>query len=757
MARVPLQQTPQVGIDTGSAPQFTGGQIQPVQDVVTDDIQRFGQAQMDVAKVAFKIQDQINDTNTTKLHNEFLDEVNKIELDYLSLTGGDAVATIDKDENDNPITAFDQSTIKINELLENIASKADNAEIKFMFENKAASSSRVAIESMTKHSIVQSKKYQNAEIEANITKLSREASGDWKNYKDPESKWAINTAAAIAQANNFADLNGMLANSSQRANLINATYNTIHKDTLDSMITAESFVVAQTYLNDVIGSGTINPLIAKQYQKIINTGYTQTTGTEIGDSIFDNIGDITSGDRTTVLNFLNTLESNNVANDGTGGFVKNGVHFNENNELIDYTKEDSFQSIETESFESKFYNADTNSFTFAQENLPLYMMLVTKIGVKKADSIFTKGKTNAGGKDANNEDIVNNIVILSKEALLKKYTNENYLNLVNSDIDFIASKINNPQYTINSETNLPLQSELIAHAKATIQNKDKLKYAINQIKARYTEAETGITENYNELKRQATEIAYATPNGWKNISPQIWEQLKEEDKRALEKGYSKTDNQEYLYELAVNPSLIEGLDENRHLLTEKTYFKLKKEQEGLNTETEIIAATGDVTMLQNTLNKYDMGDLHTSNNKTKQAKYVAIHEAWKNEINAQQITLKRKLTRAEKQTALNTVLIDNVNIDNDPFLGFIGGGDTKDKNIFFVDQDRLQDVYVDVPYNGENVRIFTSKIDPFVMEAIKESLRKAGKPVTSKNIADYFVRKGQPATLDEAFAYKEEE
>ena len=757
MARVPLQQTPQVGIDTGSAPQFTGGQIQPVQDVVTDDIQRFGQAQMDVAKVAFKIQDQINDTNTTKLHNEFLDEVNKIELDYLSLTGGDAVATIDKDENDNPITAFDQSTIKINELLENIASKADNAEIKFMFENKAASSSRVAIESMTKHSIVQSKKYQNAEIEANITKLSREASGDWKNYKDPESKWAINTAAAIAQANNFADLNGMLANSSQRANLINATYNTIHKDTLDSMITAESFVVAQTYLNDVIGSGTINPLIAKQYQKIINTGYTQTTGTEIGDSIFDNIGDITSGDRTTVLNFLNTLESNNVANDGTGGFVKNGVHFNENNELIDYTKEDSFQSIETESFESKFYNADTNSFTFAQENLPLYMMLVTKIGVKKADSIFTKAKTNAGGKDANNEDIVNNIVILSKEALLKKYTNENYLNLVNSDIDFIASKINNPQYTINSETGLPLQSELIAHAKATIQNKDKLKYAINQIKARYTEAETGITENYNELKRQATEIAYATPNGWKNISPQIWEQLKEEDKRALEKGYSKTDNQEYLYELAVNPSLIEGLDENRHLLTEKTYFKLKKEQEGLNTETEIIAATGDVTMLQNTLNKYDMGDLHTSNNKTKQAKYVAIHEAWKNEINAQQITLKRKLTRAEKQTALNTVLIDNVNIDNDPFLGFIGGDDTIDKNIFFVDQDRLQDVYVDVPYNGENVRIFTSKIDPFVMEAIKESLRKAGKPVTSKNIADYFVRKGQPATLDEAFAYKEEE
>ena len=107
---------------------------------------------------------------------------------------------------------------------------------------------------------------------------------------------------------------------------------------------------------------------------------------------------------------------------------------------------------------------------------------------------------------------------------------------------------------------------------------------------------------------------------------------------------------------------------------------------------------------------------------------------------------------------MNTVLIDNVNVDNDPFLGFIGGGDTKNKNVFFVDQDRLEDVYVDVPYKGENVTVFISKIDPNeVLPAIKEALRKANKPVTQKNIADYWVRKGKPATLSEAFAYKEDE
>ena len=162
-------------------------------------------------------------------------------------------------------------------------------------------------------------------------------------------------------------------------------------------------------------------------------------------------------------------------------------------------------------------------------------------------------------------------------------------------------------------------------------------------------------------------------------------------------------------------------------------------------------------MLKATLDRYDMGDLYTSKNKTKKRKYIAIHEAWLKEINARQITKGNvKLTMGEKQEALNDILLDNVNIDNDPFLGFIGGGDTKDTNVFFVDQDRLQDVYVDIPYKDENVRIFISKIDEDVLSLIKQSLRKAGKPVSQKNIADYFVRKGQPKNVNEAFAYTED-
>ena len=70
MARVPLQQTPEVGLEIGSAPQFTGGSIQPVQDTVTDDIQRFSKAQQNTALIAIKQQEEYNDAESKKLHNE---------------------------------------------------------------------------------------------------------------------------------------------------------------------------------------------------------------------------------------------------------------------------------------------------------------------------------------------------------------------------------------------------------------------------------------------------------------------------------------------------------------------------------------------------------------------------------------------------------------------------------------------------------------------------------------------------------------
>jgi hypothetical protein len=310
---------------------------------------------------------------------------------------------------------------------------------------------------------------------------------------------------------------------------------------------------------------------------------------------------------------------------------------------------------------------------------------------------------------------------------------------------------------------MPLLADLTKKLRDTIQDEDQLTYAIAELERNYKAEKAGKEEIYDANLEAAKEIAFSENNAWTQLADNgiDIEDFTREDQRILKNGHpEESDTDTYAY-LLDNPTEIlpENLGKYRGSLSKSDYRKFLAEGEKLQggSNADIIAVTSDVTMLKNTLNKYDMGKLHTSKNKQKKERYIAIQEAWKNEINAQQIIKGKKLTRAEKQTALNTVLLDNVNIDNDPFLGFIGGGDTEDKNIFFVDQDRLQDVYVDIPYKDENVRVFTSKIDDDVLELIQDSLRKANKPVTQKNIADYFVRKGQPKNVNEAFAYKEEQ
>ena len=101
----------------------------------------------------------------------------------------------------------------------------------------------------------------------------------------------------------------------------------------------------------------------------------------------------------------------------------------------------------------------------------------------------------------------------------------------------------------------------------------------------------------------------------------------------------------------------------------------------------------------------------------------------------------------EKQEALNSVLLDTVNIDR--FLQ-----DKKDQNIYFVDQDDLQDVYVEVPFDGQNERVFISKIPAQpgnnVLKLIKASLRLANEPVTQQNIAEYWLISGKAENEDQA-------
>ena len=149
-------------------------------------------------------------------------------------------------------------------------------------------------------------------------------------------------------------------------------------------------------------------------------------------------------------------------------------------------------------------------------------------------------------------------------------------------------------------------------------------------------------------------------------------------------------------------------------------------------------------MLKATLDRHDMGKIYKE--KKKKPQYIRIYDAWLKEINAQQINNKNtKLTMGDKQKALDQILLrDLVSVDN-LFR------DEKDAIYNLVDFDRLQDVYVDVPYNDETVRVFLSQIDQDVVKQIQKTLRKYGQPVTQKNIARDWLRVGKPKSTDELF------
>jgi len=453
---------------------------------------------------------------------------------------------------------------------------------------------------------------------------------------------------------------------------------------------------------------------------------------------------------------------------------------NTNDALLDTTNNERNENIELlEQIKntSKFYNPETTT-RLIPEHQTTHLFAIQKLGVKKADAFYTKAKsqididTKRYKEDATYAKKINGQIIDNYNKLITEEVNKIYGRFgegefaitIANDLEVIKKGINydsSVTENINPITNLRPLNVLKEELKSTITNPKQLEYALQDLEIKYNKIKNEREGAYNQAFNNAKEIAFAEPGGWKNLKANgiDIDNFTKQDQEILKNGQPEESDVDTEFELKSNPAEVAtNLESHSHKLSNGQYLSLKRYAASLRTDDSVVEATGNVTMLKATLDRYNMGDLYTSKNKEKKRRYIAIYDAWLKEINARQIAKGNvKLTMGEKQDALNDILLDNVNVDNDPFLGFIGGRDTKDTNVFFVDQDRLQDVYVDIPYNGENVRVFTSKINPEVLALITEALRKANKPVTQSNIADYFVRKGQPKDINEAFAYKEEE
>ena len=784
MAKVPL--TPQQGLEIGSAPQFSGTTVQPVQDTVTDDLVNFSKAQNAVSAIAFKLQDEYNDAESKKLYNEFYSELETTTSNYLNTQGFDAVKVVDKENNE---TAYDQTNNSITDLLASYSDRASNGEIKYMFENMASVSVTSAQSKMTKHSIKQQRLAHEAEVTASITNKKTAAMNSYETWQDPTGDFVLNYTAGLELLKEQAVLKGWnidpdavdptgkkIPVSSQFIESVNEYNMEVFKDLIKQLSADNKHDQVDLVLQK------IKPILKEEdfanLSISVKEKYDDYNSEKIVDTILFNNGNQNSGNYLDQAEKIFSLNSSNNSSNDIGGSVKDG--FNTNDELLDTTNNERNENIELlEQIKntSKFYDPETTT-RLIPEHQTTHLFAIQKLGVKKADAFYTKAKSQIDIDTKKykedpiyakkiNEQIIDNYNKLITEEVNKiygRFGEGEYAITVANDLEVIKKGINydsNVTENIDPITNLRPLNVLKEELKNTITNPKQLKYALQDLEIKYNKIKNEREGAYNQAFNSAKEIAFAEPGGWKNLKANgiDIDNFTKQDQEILKNGQPEESDIDTVVELVNNPAEIAtNLNAYSDKLNNGQYLSLKRYADSLRTENSVVEATGNVTMLKATLDRYGMGDLYTSKKKTKKQNYIAIYDAWLKEINARQIAKGNvKLTMGEKQQALNDILLDNVNLDNDPFLGFIGGKDTKDTNIFFVDQDRLQDVYVDIPYKDENVRVFTSKIDPQVLGLITEALRKANKPVTQENIADYFVRKGQPKNIDEAFAYKEEE
>ena len=207
MARVPLQTAPGVELAPGSEVQYGATGVEPMRDVVSDDIARSGKAMQQFGQVISKLDDERNDAEATELSNQYYADVTNIRNKYGNLKGVNAVGTIKGEDGEN-ITVFDQYQNEMQKVLESYQTKASNGTVKYIFEKKASVYTRSALNDMTAHSIKEQRSYKENGIKSSIELSKSAAKASYQTWNDPEGDFRLNYAKGLADITELALLNG---------------------------------------------------------------------------------------------------------------------------------------------------------------------------------------------------------------------------------------------------------------------------------------------------------------------------------------------------------------------------------------------------------------------------------------------------------------------------------------------------------------------------------------------------------------------
>ena len=797
MATVPLQQTPTEQIDTGGTPLFSATNIQPVQDTgVAQDIGRLSNAQKQFAKIAADLQDQHDDIKSNEAYRGYQEEADVKVNEYLSLQRGDAIATVGYDEETNkPITAYDKLVNDLEEISNKYLGTLDNKSQKQIFNDKYSASKRISVNSASKHSLKQSRLKLTEEAESNVNIAKRGAINSFESFQEENGDYQINYYRGLLEIKRLAELNGQ--NTDINKGPLNSTY----------------LEAVQTY-NDEVMKGVVDELnklpgghqLAKQYvlmhkpkeiknvvtelEIYIKDKHKDYNGEQCVNAVLTSNGNQNSGNFLDQTKKLMCLKSNHHEDDGTGASVYDGHHSDKVN-IAGQTQQNNIDTLENIRNESKFYRLDSNA-TLINEHQTTHLFAIQHLGVKKADSLYTKAKSSLEidtvkyKEDATyakqiNEKIIDNYNKLIIEEANKLYggndrlvgsrymgkdgqPNEYTANIAN-DLEIIKKGINyDGDFTSDVDfiTGLRPLEVLKAEIKQTILDPKQQEYALQDLEIKYKKISSEGTKIYNENLNAAKEIAFAEEGGWKNLEANgiKIENFSESDQELLKKGQPEESDLDTIIELEKNPvEVATNLPAYSQLLSKSDYLGLKNYANSLRSESSTGSATADSTMFDDTLITYGFDTIFTKKkgkgreNNTgetdldKKKDYIQLKAEWKERIN-QFITDNNgaKPSNAEKQNMLNEILNDKVYVKTPWFKQHI------QIPAEALDDDQFDDAFVFV--GGK--KVFVKQIPDEVREYFIKGYVAAGMPYTEQMIAEEWVLHGKKKSKSEIIKYVED-
>jgi len=391
-------------LNTGSAVQFTGGQVDPMDNKMPGQIRKQSTAMLRMQKASQVLADQLNDAEATKLYNEFAPELQTNHNAYTDLTGFDAVAPIPPDEEGgdygNTLDVYKNTNLK--NLEEKYLKKASNGSVRSMFKAKAHQAIADSQEKMVRHSIEQQKIGATNVLNDHLTITKREIINDFKNYDKEGSVYQTRKFVGMSLIDEIAMVKGW------------------NIDPTKGRVSSNYLALRSAYLHE-IGKGVIDMMgkhLPKHKKNEAIRKYIDTYRTDLGEKTADkqleinekegklnkvsacveatlkDNGNINDGSFLSAANRMNCLSSSNSFDNGKGVSTNQGLHsdkVNTDETTITDNIEFAEQLINTE---SKFYKPDSElNGTLLDQHKPTHMFAALHFGVAKADSLYTKAKS----------------------------------------------------------------------------------------------------------------------------------------------------------------------------------------------------------------------------------------------------------------------------------------------------------------------------------------------------------------------------